>query len=156
MANVYTTEAAITDRIGAGRLLTLLDRDSDGSADDGVLTAAIERAGRTINRRLRQRYGSAIPFAQITDTPATPAEIQEIAIDLVLYDLYSYLEPSGRDASYHAELAMEALEALRKGEDDIPAARAKAYEGGVIAVYSAETPVFAGESSAGVPRTRGI
>jgi hypothetical protein len=156
MANVYTTETAITARIGAARLLAVLDRNADGTADTGVLTAAIERSGRIINRRLRQRYGSSVPFAQITGTPATPEEIQKIAEDLVLWDLYSYFEPSGRDAEYHHALGHDALEALRKGEDDIDVSRADAHEGMVIAVYEAEAPTFAGLDSDDVARDRGI
>lgn len=156
MASVYTTEAAVTARLSAARLLALLDRDGDGTADTGIMTAAIERAGRIINRRLRQRFGSRVPFAQITATPATPEEIQKIAEDLVLFDLYSYLEPGGRDAEYHEALAMEALEALRKGEDDIDVARADAHEGMVIAVYEAQSPTFAGLDSDDVARDRGI
>lgn len=156
MASVYTTEAAITARLGSGRLTMLLDRDADGVADSGVMTAAIARAGAIIDRRLRQRYGRAVPFAQITDDPATPEAIQKIAEDLVLFDLYSWIEPGGRDAQYHEALAMEALEALRKGDDDVPVSRAKASEGSVIAVVEKETQVFAGQSSTSVPRTRGI
>lgn len=156
MANVYTNEAAITARVGAVRLLTLLDRDRNGVADTSVLDAAIERAGRIINRSLRQRYGSAIPFAQIGDSTPTPEEIQKVAEDLALWDLYSYWEPSGRDAEYHHALATEALEGLRKGEQDIAVARAKAHEGAVVAVFEAEDPTFAGTDSDGVSRIRGI
>lgn len=156
MANVYTDSTALTTRVGAARLTALQDRNADGSADSGVLTAAIERAGRIINRRLRQRYGSSIPFAQLTDTPATPEEIQKIAEDLVLYDLYSFFEPEGRDAKYHEALAIEALDALRNGEDDIDVARAAAHEGKFIAVYDAEDPVFSGVDDDGVSRMRGI
>src|SRR5574341_979902 len=145
MASVYTNEAALTLKIGAARLLGLLDRNKDGTADTGVLDATIERAGRRIDRWLKQRYGSAIPFAQITGSPATPPEIQEIAIDLVLYDLYSYAEPRGRDAEDCKTFAQEALEAIRTGEQDVAGvARASASEGHVIAVYEAETPTFAG------------
>lgn len=155
MANVYTTKAAITARISAGRLASLCTRDSPADPD-AVLDAAIELAGRRINRSLRQRFGHAIPFRQIGDDPPTPEEIQKIAEDLVLFDLYSYGEPGGRDAEHHRAMAHEALEALKDGTEDIPVARARAHEGRVIAVYTADDPVFGDVDSAGVSRTRGI
>lgn len=157
MASVYTTEQAATSRISAKRLRFLLDRTDSGSATPGVMDAAISRAGRIIDRALKQRYGSAIPFAQITDSPETPTAIQEIANDLVLFDLYSFHEPGGRDAEYHRALAFEALEALKNGDEDVPVARAKAHEGKHIAVYSAPTsPTFSGVDRNDKSRMRGI
>lgn len=157
MASTYTNEAAITLRVGADRLLALTDRDQDGSADTGVLTAAITRAGDRINRRLAQRYGSALPFADIGDATPTPGEVQEIAEDLTLAYLYEWIDPQSNDAVYHREAGDTALERLRDGRDDIAGvARAKAHEGSTIAVYTSETPVFAGVDSSDISRTRGI
>lgn len=157
MASVYTNEDAIEARIGEDRLTVLLDRDNSGTADTGVLTASIERAGRIIDRRLRQRYGSAIPFAQYGASPDTPDAIKEIAIDLVLADLYGWIEPTGRDALQHEKDANDALTALADGKEDIPVARASASDGRYIAVYEAsEDPTFAGVDECGVSRTRGI
>lgn len=150
MPSVYTNHAAVELRVGAGRLTTLLDRDGDGLADSGVLDAAIARAGAIADRRLRQRYGRAVPFAQVTDSPSTPEAVSKIAEDLVLFDLYSYIEPGGRDAQYHEALAMEALEALAKGDDDIPVQRAAANEGRVIALVSADPVTFSGGRSRGI------
>ena len=157
MASTYTNEAALTLRIGADRLLTLADRDRDGSADAGVVTAAITRAGDRINRRLAQRYGSALPFADIDDDPATPGEIQEIAEDLTLAYLYEWIDPRSNDATHHREAGEDALERLRTGRDDVAGVgRAKAHEGETIAVYTAGTPTFAGVDSANVARIKGI
>jgi phage gp36-like protein len=150
MPSVYTTSSAVEARVGSVRLAYLLDRDGDGLADDGVLDAAIARAGAIIDRKLRQRYGRAVPFAQITATPPTPDAISKIAEDLVLFDLYAYFEPNGRDREYHEALAMEALEALAKGDDDIPVQRAAANEGRVIALVSADAPTFAAGRSRGI------
>ncbi|MGE0400838.1 MAG: phage protein Gp36 family protein [Kofleriaceae bacterium] len=157
MASVYTTEEALTLLVGATRLSSLLDRDGDGSADAGVLDATIEKAGRMIDRRLKQRYGSAIPFAQITDSDPTPEEIQEVANDMVLYLLYRHWEPDGLMATDYRRDAFEALESLRKGEDDVDGvARASGSEAGVIAVYDADTPTYAGLDADNLERTRGI
>lgn len=155
MANVYTTKAAIIARTSTGRVASLCARDSTDDPD-AVLAAAIELAGRRINRSLRQRFGSAVPFRQIGDSPSTPEEIQKIAEDLVLFDLYSYSEPGGRDAEHHRAMAQEAIEALKDGTEDIAVARARAHEGRVIAVYDAEAPVFGDVDSGGISRTRGI
>lgn len=147
MPSIYTTEEALEDLVGEARLLALLDRDRDGMADAGILDRAIQRAGRIIDRRLRQRYGSALPFASVPDTPAS---VQEIAADIVLWHLYAYYEPDGRDAQEHQAMAHEALEALRKGEDDIPVPRAKAHEGAVIAVVAPGRTVFVGSKGRGI------
>ena len=157
MASTYTTEAALTLRVGTARMLALLDRDQDGTADTGVAAAAITRAGDRINRRLAQRYGSSLPFADMTDDPATPGEIQEIAEDLALGYLYEWIDPQSNDAVHHREAADKALERIREGKDDVSGmGRAKAHEGAVVAVYTAETPVFAGVDSSNISRTRGI
>lgn len=156
MASTYCTEAQITARVGATRLLALIDRDQDGTADTGVLTDAIESAGALINMRLRQRYGSSVPFADVTDDPATPEEIQRIARDLVLADLYAHYEPDGRDAQAYFARADAALTGLADGVFDVDVARAAAHEGRIVAVYDADTPSFAGLDSDDVPRTRGI
>jgi hypothetical protein len=156
MANVYTTSSALSNKVGAARLAALQDRDGDGSVDANVLTEAIEEAGRLINMRLRQRYGSAVPFAQITDDPATPEEIQEIAARLVLWQLYDFFEPNGRDSGAQFKLADASLTGLADGTFDIDVARAGASEGRYIAVYEAADPTISGVDSSDQDRLTGI
>ncbi len=156
MSNLYVAEATVRSELG-NRSPELLDWDEDGSEDSGLLGRLIEKAGRFINMTLRQRYGSAIPFAEITDDPATPEAIQEIALDWVLWRIYSRWEPEGRDAEFHRTSAESALEGLREGDFDLGnVARAKGYEAGVVAIYDSGTPTYGGEDSAGVERTKGI
>lgn len=153
----YTNEASLLKRIGAARLLTLTDRDRDGTADTGVLDDAIAMAGSTIRLELRQRFGSNVDsIADIAADPATPAEIQRVAEELVLADLYSWYEPGGRDHEYHRARAERWLEGLRAGELDLSIGRAAAHEGRTVAVYDAEDPSFAGLDSSDLSRTRGI
>lgn len=153
----YTNEAALQTRLNSERLAELLDRDEDGSPDSGVLDKAISRAGSTIRRRLRQRYGSAVDsIAAITDSPATPSEIQEVAEDLVLADLYSFWNPEGLDARYHRSAAEDAIKELQDGGADFDIARADAKEGRRVAVYTAEDNVFSGQDSDSVSNTSGI
>lgn len=156
MSNLYVAEATVRSEL-TGRATELLDWDGDGSEDTGLLARLIEKAGRFINMALRQRYGSSIPFAEITDTPATPEAIQEIALDWVLARIYARWEPGGRDAEYHRESAETALEGLREGDFDLGSVgRAQAHEGRNIAVYEAGTPVYGGQDSNGSDRTTGI
>lgn len=154
MPSVYTNEASLLKR--CARLHELLDRNGDGSPDVGVLDEAIADAGDEIDMRLRQRYGSAVPFAQITDPTPTPKEIQRIARDLVLADLFGYVEPEGRDATRHQSRADTALNGLADGSYDIEVDRAAAHEGRIIAVFDAEDPTFAGQDDDDIARTRGI
>lgn len=156
MSNLYVTEATVKARLGS-RATSLLDRDGDDVSDEGLLASIIESKGRWINMRLRQRYGTNATFAEITDNPATPEGIQEIALNLVLWEVYSWAEPNGRDADMHRALADTALTALLEGEFDLDGvARAEAHEGRRIVVYTAEDPVFSGTDSAGGERLRGV
>lgn len=156
MSNLYVAKATVTGRLGS-RAAAMLDRDGDGVADIGLVESIIESMGRVINMRLRQRYGSSIPFAEINDTPATPEGIQEIALNLVLWDIYRWSEPEGQDATAHFTLADTALTALLEGEFDLGGvARAAAHEGRRIVVYTAEDPVLSGVDSGGAERLRGV
>lgn len=155
MANVYTTKEAIEDRIGADRLASLLKRGGS-TPDTRALTSAIERAGRLINTKLRNKYGRAIPFAEITDSPPTPEAIQELAVEIAAWALYAYREPDGRDAQEHQTIATEMIEELRTGNADIPVQRAAAHEGRVIAVATYESPVLAGTDATDTSRLRGV
>jgi hypothetical protein len=136
----------------------LLDRDNSGAADTGVLADFIEAAGRYVDSRLAQRYGSSnFPAAQITDSPATPGAIQEIARHVVLWRLFARDEPDGRDARDQQQMAETWIVAIVSGNADIPDfPRASAEEGGVIAVYESEDPTYAGLDDDDVSRLRGI
>lgn len=157
MASTYTNDDAVTAFLGTDRRLALLDRDDDGTADTGLLDSIIEKAGNMIDMRLAQRFGTRSPLFPLIDAdPATPGPIQGIALDLVLWMLYSHLEPDGRDARYHFGLADTMLTGIADGKFDVDVARAEANEGGVIAVYEAEDPTFAGLDDNDVSRLRGI
>lgn len=153
MSNLYVAEATVNARLGS-RATALLDRDRDGSADSGLLAAIIESMGRVINMRLRQRY--AVPFAEITDSPATPEEIQEIALNLVLWDVYRWNEPEGKDAAAHYSFADGALTALLEGDFDLDSSRVNATSGRHIVSATYADPVISGLDSADADRLRGI
>jgi phage gp36-like protein len=157
MASTYTTSAALTAIVGATRLVTLTDRDRNGVADTGVLDAAISEAGDIIDGRLAQRYGTGSPlFPLVTADPATPGMIQRIAARMVLWLLYTEIEPEGRDARAHFAIADTLLTGLEERKFDVDVARADASEGGVIAIYEAEEPTFAGLDENDQNRLTGI
>lgn len=153
MAVAYTTEEKIeAANVGSMRLDVLLDRNKDGTPDEGVLDAVVLDAGTYIDSRLAQRY--AVPFAAV---PATPDMINLIARELVLWELYDFLEPEGPDAQRHFKKADGLLTGLLDGTFDIPgAARAPAGSARPVVVYSAGKPVFSGRTKAGGYRGRGF
>lgn len=156
MSNLYVTEAVVNARLGS-RAAALLDRSGDGSADSGLLASIIESMGRVINMRLRQRYGSAVPFAEIGDATPTPEEIQEIALHLVLWDVYKWHEPDGRDAVAHFSFADTALTSLLEGDFDLGNVdRAAAHEGRHIMSATYEAPIVGGVDSSGLDRLKGV
>lgn len=154
MASVYVAEVTVTGRLGS-RATALLDRDGDGTADSGLLAGIIESQGRWIDMHLAQRV--EVPFAQITGTPATPGAIQEIALDLVLADLYRWKWPDGVDAKDHRDRALSALKSLLDGDFDFSGGdRVDAVSGRHIVSATYEDPIVSGTDSAGVDRLRGV
>ena len=154
MANLYVSEATVNERLGS-RKVALLDRDNDGSVDTTLLASIIESAGRTINTQLAQRF--PVPFAQITDTPATPETIQELALRLALWEIYTWALPDAGNAKFNRDLADATLQKLLDGDYDIEGmARIAAHKGRHIVVYTASTPVFSGVDSAGGERLKGV
>lgn len=155
MATAYTTEALVTKKIGAARLLALLDRDKDGDADDDVLDDAIDEAGAIIDSRLCQRL--ATPFAAIDDATPTPDVIQVIARHLVLAYLYEYVDAESADATTHFGKADTLLNEILAGNLDVPgASRQTAAKSRVVVSYTSSTPMFGGVDCYGNLRTRGI
>jgi len=156
MSNLYVAEATVTLRLGS-RATPLLDRDGDGAADTGLLAAIIESTGKEINLHLRNRYGSSVPFNEITDTPtATPEGIQVLALRWVLWDIYAWHEPDGPDATLQNNFVEAALAKLLIGEADIDVDRAKAHEGQTMVTETHSDPIFAGLDSSGADRLRGV
>ena len=154
MASTYVTEATVRARLG-NRATAALDRDKDGVEDDGLLAELIAEAGDEINMRLAQRLST--PFPDINDSPATPTEIQRIALWIVLAECYDWLEPGGPDAVVYRDKANATLEALAEGRADLPRqSRTAGYASGVVAVYESEDATFAGVDSDGISRSRGI
>lgn len=154
MANLYVAEATVNERLGS-RKLSLLDRDNDGSVDTTLLASIIESAGRTINTQLAQRF--PVPFAQITDTPATPETIQELALRLTLWEIYTWAVPDAGNAKLNRDLADATLQKLLEGDYDVEGlTRIAAHKGRRIVVATYEDPVYAGIDSSSTERLKGV
>jgi phage gp36-like protein len=76
----YTSQEEIEKAVGAGRLLTLTDRDNGGTADPNVIKAAIAFADTRIDAFAGNFY--------ITPFDPVPEMIASIALDLAVYYLY--------------------------------------------------------------------
>lgn len=154
MAHPYSTEARLELLIGADRVGQLLDRNRDDVDDVGLYDAAVERACNSIDARLAQRW--VVPFAAITDIPASPGLISDIADHLTAAHLYARENPEAQDVEYHQGEAGKLLDGLLEGDYDIDATRVGSSTGRYLATHSAATPIFAGRDSEGVRRTRGF
>lgn len=95
MAHPYTTDARVRLFLGTVRVETLGDRDNSGTIDTGLMADAIERACNRIDGALGVRY--SMPCAAITDTPATPGQVADLADIGVAMFLYQWLEPKSDD-----------------------------------------------------------
>lgn len=152
--SVYTTEASIALLVaGDGvRLTVLLDRDRDGSADPGVLDAAIADAGTLIDASLSQR--DDVPFAAAPDTPAI---IELCAKYLVAAELYAWSEATSEDSKRYAAKAQAILDKLLSGDYAIPGGTPVDGGTGRVAItYSADEPQFSGRDANGNKRWRGM
>jgi phage gp36-like protein len=101
MAHPYTTRVRVQKQArSTERVADLHDVNRDGVEDsiaaETILTEAIGSACELIDARLGQRY--VVPFAAITDTPATPALVTRICNFLVLWEGYARVDPDSPDA----------------------------------------------------------
>lgn len=156
MAHPYTTRARLDALVRPARMVALLDVDQDGTEDSGVFTDAIERAANAVDADLARLY--SVPFAAVTDSPATPGIIS----DLTDYYAAAWLfrvggAPNSADADALMAEYTRLLGRIRAGEAAVPGAAEAAADSGIAAIVSAgEAPQFAGVDSRGVRRSEGL
>ncbi len=144
----YTDAAQVQNLIGVD-LYNAIVTASEGSISFAQMIAD---ADAEINARLRQRY--VTPFAQLTDTPATPALIQTISRYMVSGALYARHRPEQPHATYFIGKAEQLLEGLLEGRFEIDAdqqpssAQARGFK------VKRSDPVFAGVDVYGKQRIR--
>lgn len=99
MAHPYSTQPRLEALLGSDLVLALLDRNHDGTADDGVYDGTLERACNRIDSRVGGLY--VVPFAGVGDTPTpTPGTISDIADYITAQMLFSVDNPDSADAKY--------------------------------------------------------
>lgn len=117
MAHPYTTLARVQTFAIAQHVNAYLDRDADGSADSGVMDAAIERACNEIDSRLGFRF--EVPFASLSDTPG---KVSDIADRLALVYLLEPIEGASDHVAHHWKVAQDELARLADGSAHLPGA----------------------------------
>lgn len=94
MATVWLTEAELQTRFGETRVNNFADRDGDGTADSGVIEAAILRAESRARARLLTRY-------QPADLPTATGDasllLKEIVGGFAIWNLTDHCEIRGDD-----------------------------------------------------------
>lgn len=144
MAHPYTTRARLDALIRPTRMVRLLDVDQNGVEDSGVFTDIIERAANQVDSDLARYY--VVPFAAITDSPATPgvvADLCDYAAAVLLFELGG--SPAAEDAKNFLRRYEALLARIRSGEASVPGATPVAASDAVVAaVFDYVEPVTSG------------
>ena len=144
----YTDATQVQNLIGVD-LYNAIVTASEGSIS---FSQMIADADAEIDARLRQRY--ITPFAQLTDTPATPALVQTISRYMVCANLYARHRPEQPHAMFFGSKAEQLLDGLLDGrfEIDAPQQPSSAQRRGFRVKNS--DPVFAGVNADGQQRVK--
>lgn len=100
MAHPYSTVERLRRYLSSRRALDLLDRDIDGREDAGAAESGsvaladdvLERAANSIDAALGRTF--SVPFAAITDVPATPGQIADLCDLRATMFLYQWVAPA--------------------------------------------------------------
>jgi len=103
----YATQSDLEAYFGTEQLLIAADRDGDGSADTGVITAGIAAAEEEIDSYLAVRYD--LPLA------ATPGVLTRVCCDLAMYHMSVGHHSMTEDKETRYNNGVRWLEKLSKG-----------------------------------------
>lgn len=157
----YGTEAQLESFLGESLMEALATFTGDGTGDPStsdVITQARADADAEIDAALGRRY--EVPFADIDDSPATPAIVQTISHNLTAAELFKKRHAAGVDYQTYREAAEEIMARILAGTYLVPgAAEASADDAvaGVVTVHSdlatyTLEPTFAGVDANGRDR----
>ncbi len=104
----YATPAQIGERYDANVLVTIADRDGDGSADSAVLERALADASAEIDTYLAAKYD--LPLS------STPEVLTRLAVDIAVYRLASEAGPATEERRQRYDDAVALLRRLASGE----------------------------------------
>ena len=159
----YGTEAQIESFLGESLMEALATFTGDGTGDPSVsdvVTQARADADAEIDAALGRRY--VVPFADIGDSPATPAIVQTISHNLTAAELFKKRHAAGVDYRAYREAAEQIMARILAGTYIIPGASEASSEDAVSGIVTVHTdltsqtiePTFAGRESDGDDRTK--
>lgn len=108
----WLTEAELETRYGAARLTALADRNGDGTADAGVIAAAIDEAESRVSSRLRVRYE---PGDLPTSTATASAALKRVVGQLAFWFLHELHDVKGQDVYDARDAALAELSDMVRG-----------------------------------------
>lgn len=121
MATRYLTEDELEARYGADRITALADRDGDGTADTGVVEAAILDGESFADSHLLNRYSTS-------DLPTTPESatlpLKQVVSGFALWFLAANLSQKGQDIVDAYQTALDQVRALASGRQSLVLAAA--------------------------------
>ena len=106
----YTTQAAMKQVYGTGRINTLFSKDTGSSLDTGTFDAILARSESTINSRLGQMYNDSTPFV----TGNVPVIVQT----LTEIQMFKIAGPSRRNRTAGINELIEEYDKLWKQFDE--------------------------------------
>lgn len=139
MAHPYGTEEQLRTEIG--RDLAVRLSQLEGSNAASVYAQVRENADNWIDSKLAQKF--SVPFAAITDTPATPGIVNTLSNYRAAQILMVKRFADSKRAKFYADEIKDMLADLLNGDADIPgAAKVSAAAGRTGIAYQARTPAF--------------
>lgn len=107
----YLTHAELASAIGVDRLSPIADYDSDGSYDEPVVTAALEKASAIVDSYISAYLPLASPY---------PQEIVDVTAVIATWNLRGDRDVITEDAQKRYDAAMKWLRDIAKGVATIP------------------------------------
>lgn len=124
----YASESDITALYGEAYLNLVADRDGDGLADSGVVSAALARADAEIDPYLSTKY--SLPMGN------TPAHLVQVAVDIAIYRMAPDHAALTDDMRARYKDAIKWLTGVAKGDIHLGIVDPPASHGGAPVVLS--------------------
>lgn len=117
---IYASLDQLRGRVRAETLLNCLDWDGTGTVDEDRFRSAVANPScEDIDRQLGGIFPGRVPFADIDADPPPPTGVQELALDLYVYRLYTLYPPRSPNVDLPAMWVKikEDMKRLREGLD---------------------------------------
>ena len=146
----YSTDAQAEGIVGVSRLAGIASLSGSVPAD--VIAQARSDADAEIDAALASRY--VVPFAAVTDTPATPAIVQSLSTWLTASNIYLTREADGDETKVWRAKAEQVLARILDGQYSVPGAAEHGAEDAAVGMtYDSDyKPLVSGRDSSGNDR----